>query len=60
MTKLFPGWHRDTLRAGVSGPILTHAAVRPLLASRSSLNLRPIEEAPIEGVRRLLLRQPLA
>ena len=59
MTKLFPGWHRDTLRAGVSGPILTHAAVRPLLASRSSLHLRPIEEAPIEGVRRLLLRQPL-
>ncbi|MFA6962142.1 MAG: BadF/BadG/BcrA/BcrD ATPase family protein [Opitutaceae bacterium] len=55
--KLFPGWHRDTLRAAVSGPILTHAAVRPILATRSSLNLRPVEESPIEGVRRLLLRQ---
>jgi N-acetylglucosamine kinase-like BadF-type ATPase len=55
IAKLFPGWHRDTLRAGVSGPILTHAAVRPLLATRSSLTLHPIEAAPIEGVRRLLL-----
>lgn len=59
-TKLFAGWHLDTLRAGVSGPILTHAAVRPILATRSSLNLRPLEDAPIEGVRRLLLRLPLA
>ena len=58
ITKLFPGWHRDTLRAGVSGPILTHAAVRPLLATRSSLNLRPVDDAPVEGVRRLLLRLP--
>jgi glucosamine kinase len=57
MTKLFPGWHRDHLRAGVSGPILTHAAVRPLLAKRSSLTLRSIDDAPIEGVRRLLLRR---
>ncbi|HSI09790.1 MAG: N-acetylglucosamine kinase [Rariglobus sp.] len=57
ITKLFPGWHRDHLRAGVSGPILTHAAVRPLLAKRSSLTLRPIEDSPIEGVRRLLLRR---
>jgi glucosamine kinase len=58
ITKLFPGWHRDTLRAGVSGPILTHAAVRPILATRSSLNLRPVESTPIEGVRRLLARLP--
>ncbi len=56
ITKLFAGWHRDTIRAGVSGPILTHAAVRTLLANRSSLHLRAIDEAPIEGVRRLLLR----
>lgn len=56
ITKLFAGWHRDTLRAGVSGPILTHPAVRPILATRSSLNLRPLEDTPIEGVRRLLLR----
>lgn len=57
ITKLFPGWHRDTLRAAVSGPILTHAAVRSLLSTRSTLNLRPIEDAPVEGVRRLLFRQ---
>ncbi len=58
IAKLFPGWNRDTLRAGVSGPILTHAAVRPLLATRSSLHLRPVDDVPIEGVRRLLLRLP--
>ncbi|CAM2892299.1 N-acetylglucosamine kinase [Rariglobus hedericola] len=57
-TKLFAGWHLDTLRAGVSGPILTHPAVRPILATRSSLNLRPLDELPIEGVRRLLIRLP--
>jgi len=56
ITKLFPGWHRDTLRAAVSGPILTHSAVRSVLAKRSTLNLRPIEDSPVEGVRRLLLR----
>jgi N-acetylglucosamine kinase-like BadF-type ATPase len=58
IAKLFPGWHLDTLRAAVSGPILTHAAVRPILATRSSLNLRMIEDPPVEGVRRLLLRHP--
>ena len=58
ITKLFPGWHLDTIHAGVSGPILTHAAVRPILTTRSSLTLRPIDDSPIEGVRRLLLRQP--
>jgi hypothetical protein len=56
ITKLFPGWHRDLLRPGATGPILTHAAVRPLLATRSSLQLRTITEPPMEGVRRLLLR----
>jgi hypothetical protein len=56
ITKLFPGWHRDLLRTGVTGTILTHAAVRPLLATRSSLQLRTITEPPMEGVRRLLLR----
>jgi N-acetylglucosamine kinase-like BadF-type ATPase len=56
ITKLFAGWHRDTLRAGVSGPILTHPAVRPILATRSSLTLRALDDSPVEGVRRLLLR----
>ena len=56
VAKKFGGWHRDTLRAGVSGPILTHPAVRPILTTRSSLRLRPVEGQPIEGVRRLLAR----
>ena len=56
IAKLFPGWHRDLLRTGVTGPILTHPAVRPLLGTRSSLQLRTITEPPMEGVRRLLMR----
>jgi N-acetylglucosamine kinase-like BadF-type ATPase len=54
-TKLFAGWHLDELRAGVSGPILCHPAAQKALATRSSLTLRPVVDAPIEGVRRLLL-----
>jgi N-acetylglucosamine kinase-like BadF-type ATPase len=57
-TKLFAGWNLDNLRAAVSGPILCHPAVQKTLATRSSLNLRPIAEPPIEGVRRLLLKLP--
>ncbi len=57
IAKLFPGWHRDLLPTGVTGPILTHAAVRPVLSSRSSLQLRPLTEPPIEGVRRMLLQK---
>lgn len=56
LAKLFAGWHRDHLAAGVTGPILTHPAVARILAVRSSLRLRPCTEPPIEGVRRLLLR----
>ena len=55
LTKCFPGWHRDTLVAGLSGPVLTHPAALAVLQRRASLNLRPLAEAPIEGVRRLLL-----
>ncbi len=53
-TKLFAGWNLDNLRAAVSGPILCHSAVQKILATRSSLTLRPLTEPPIEGVRRLL------
>jgi hypothetical protein len=42
--------------AGLSGPILTHPVVAPVLAARSPLPLAPVEGTPIEGVRRLLLR----
>ncbi len=54
--RLFPGIPPETLRAGLSGPILTHPAVLPLLQARSPLALRAVEGTPIEGVRRLLAR----
>jgi N-acetylglucosamine kinase-like BadF-type ATPase len=52
--KLFPGSQLDTVRAGLSGPILTHPAVAPALIARSPLPLLAVEGTPIEGVRRLL------
>ena len=54
--KLFPERSLDTVPAGLSGPILTHPVVAQALALRSPLILTPIEGAPIDGVRRLLLR----
>jgi len=56
VTKLFPDTPADTLRAGLSGPILTHPVVQEVLAPRSPLPLVPITAPPIEGVRRLLAR----
>lgn len=53
---LFADTPADSLRAGLSGPILTHPIVQQVLAPRSPLPLVPVTEAPIEGVRRLLLR----
>lgn len=55
--RLFPDVPTDELRAGLSGPILTHPVVREALAPRSPLALTPITAAPIEGVRRLLVRE---
>lgn len=54
--KLFPDTALDTLPAGLSGPILTHPVVQTALGSRTPLALAPVEGAPIEGVRRLVLR----
>lgn len=54
--RLFPDTPLDTVPAGLSGPILTHAVVVQALAPRSPLPLAPITDAPIEGVRRLLAR----
>ncbi len=56
VARLFPGVAADSLRAGLSGRILTHPVVQQVLAPRSPLPLTPVTEAPIEGVRRLLLR----
>lgn len=55
-TRLFAETPLDTLAAGLSGPILTQPFVVTALAARSPLPLRAIEDAPIEGVRRLLQR----
>ena len=52
--KLFPSSRPDTVRAGLSGPILTHPLVMQAIATRSSLAFAPVEGKPIEGVRRLL------
>lgn len=57
VARLFPGTPADELRAGLSGPILTHPAVQEALAPRSPLPLVPITAPPIEGVRRLLARR---
>lgn len=52
--KLFPDTPLNSVRAGLSGPILTHPVVVQELASRSPLSYAPVEGSPIEGVRRLL------
>jgi N-acetylglucosamine kinase-like BadF-type ATPase len=54
--KLFPGTPAGSLRAGLSGPILTHPFVMNLLIQRSRLPLRPVSDSPAEGVHRMLLR----
>jgi len=54
--KLFPGVELATLPAGLSGPILTHAFVIGLVATRAPFAFAPVVGTPIEGVRRLLLR----
>jgi N-acetylglucosamine kinase-like BadF-type ATPase len=54
--RLFPHAPPNQLRAGLSGPILTHPAVAAALASHSPLPLFALAEQPIEGVRRLLMK----
>jgi N-acetylglucosamine kinase-like BadF-type ATPase len=56
-TKLFPGLPLDSLRVGLSGALLTHPVVASALAPRAPFALAPITDAPIEGVRRLLVRE---
>ena len=54
--KLFPDTPFAEIPTGLSGALLTHATVLAALRPRTPLPLTPITEAPIEGVRRLLLR----
>jgi N-acetylglucosamine kinase-like BadF-type ATPase len=56
VAKLFPGVPLDVLPTGLSGPILTHRVVVSALTSRCSLQFAPLDQPPIEGVRRLLTR----
>ncbi|MEI6862275.1 MAG: BadF/BadG/BcrA/BcrD ATPase family protein [Verrucomicrobiota bacterium] len=56
VAKLFPGFPLDALPTGLSGPILTHRVVVAALSSRCSLRFAPLDQPPIEGVRRLLMR----
>lgn len=56
-TRLFGSNALATVRAGVSGPILTHRVIAPVLIAKSPMALIPVEDTPIEGVRRLLVRQ---
>ncbi len=55
--KLFPGTAPEKIPAGVGGALLNHPIVAAALATRTRLPLQPITAAPIEGVRRLLLRE---
>ena len=55
-TRLFPETPLDEIPAGLTGPIMTHPAVVQLLLPRTPLPLRPIKDAPILGVQRLLQR----
>ena len=54
--RLFPKVPAGSIRAGISGPILTHPAVMPSLIRRCPLSLHAVGGSPIEGVRRMLLR----
>jgi len=54
---LFGAQNLNTLAAGLSGSILTQPFVVSALQARATLSLKALTESPIEGVRRLLLRQ---
>ena len=56
VTRLFPGVTPSTLTAGISGPILTHAALTSFWGTGCPLRVTPVTGAPIEGVRRLVAR----
>jgi N-acetylglucosamine kinase-like BadF-type ATPase len=52
--RLFPGMAPQTVRAGLSGSILTTPVIARALAIRSPFPLRSVDQPPIEGVRRIL------
>jgi N-acetylglucosamine kinase-like BadF-type ATPase len=54
--RVFPQTPAASLRAGLSGSLLTHPVIAEALTARSPFPLTPVTTAPIEGVRRLLLK----
>ena len=54
--RLFPGVARDSVLAGLSGPVLMHPAARAMFAAPAPLRLFPVEGTPIDGVHHLLVR----
>ncbi|HZP60560.1 MAG TPA: BadF/BadG/BcrA/BcrD ATPase family protein [Opitutaceae bacterium] len=54
--KLFPGIPSLAIRAGLSGPILNHPFLRAALFARAPFSFIPVEEPPVEGLRRMLAR----
>lgn len=57
VVRFFPPETWSRLPAGLSGPLLAHPVVRTAFAARSPLSFQPVEGSPIDGVRRLLLRE---
>lgn len=55
-TKLFPDTPLDSIPAGLTGPVMSHEVVVNMMIPRTPLPLRVISEAPIAGVRNLLVR----
>jgi glucosamine kinase len=54
--RLFPEGSFESLKAGLSGPILNHPFVRNALSFRAPFPLTPIEAPPTEGLRQMLVR----
>ncbi|PTX98543.1 BadF/BadG/BcrA/BcrD ATPase family protein [Opitutus sp. ER46] len=54
--RLFPLTPLDTLPAGLCGSILTHELIVKAITPLTPLPLTPVHDAPIEGVKRLVLR----
>lgn len=54
--KLFNEASLQSLKAGLSGPILNHPFVKNMLSSRAPFPLIPIEAQPTEGLRQMLVR----
>lgn len=54
--KLFSPAAIRSVKAGLSGPILTHAVVTRSFAGQSALSLKPVTGTPVDGIQRLLAR----